>query len=126
MPTVRRSYKDIKKGSGRIDLAKIDSFTKADIERFMREDDSDTREMGEPRWVPAITAVRALRERLGISRAEFAQRFLLSVRTVQHWEQQEREPSEPARILLYAIARSAVPRLRFAPLGMTTGAPSLW
>lgn len=102
---VRRSWQEIREGRGRVNAAKLASFTEADIERFAREDDSDTREMGEPRFVPAPTDVRELRERLGLSQAEFARLYLLSVRTVQQWEQEQREPSEPARVLLYAIAR---------------------
>jgi DNA-binding transcriptional regulator YiaG len=66
-----------------VDLDKVASFTEADIERFAREDDSETTDLGEPRYVPPRTDVRALRERLGVSQAEFARRYLLSVRTVQ-------------------------------------------
>ncbi len=89
----------------RVDAKKLDLLTEGDIERFAHEDDSGTSELGEPRYVPPHTDVRALRERLGVSQAEFARRYLLSVRTVQHWEQDQREPSEPARVLLFAIAR---------------------
>jgi len=92
---------------------KLATLSEADIERFARDDDSETADLGEPRYVPPRTDVRALRERLGVSQAEFARRYLLSVRTVQQWEQDVREPSEPARILLFAIARDpgAVQRL---------------
>jgi putative transcriptional regulator len=102
---VRRSDKEIREGRGHADAEKIASFTEADIERFAREDDSDTSELGEPRYVPPRTDVRALRERLGLSQSAFARRYLLSLRTVQQWEQDQREPSEPARVLLFAIAR---------------------
>lgn len=51
------------------------------------------------------TDVCALRGRLGLSQAEFAQRFFLSVRTVQQWERGAREPSEAARVFLYAISK---------------------
>jgi putative transcriptional regulator len=105
MPIVRRTNKEIREGHGRVDAKKLASFTEADIERFAREDDSDTSQLGEPRYVPPRTDVRALRERLGLSQAEFGKRYLLSVRTIQQWEQGQREPSEPARVLLYAIAR---------------------
>ncbi|MPZ16183.1 MAG: helix-turn-helix domain-containing protein, partial [Chloroflexi bacterium] len=47
--------------------------------------------------------VRALRERLGLSQEAFAERFHLSLRTIQDWEQQRRVPEGPARILLQVI-----------------------
>jgi len=106
MATVKRTYREIRKIRGRVNAKKVASFTEADIERFAREDDSDTRELGGPRYVPPRTDVRALRKRLGLSQSQFARRYLLSVRTVQQWEQEQREPSEPARVLLFAIARN--------------------
>jgi putative transcriptional regulator len=106
MATVKRTNKEIRKSPGRVDVKKLASFTDRDVERFAGEDDSDTSELGEPRYVPPRTDVRALRERLGLSQSEFARRYLLSVRTVQQWEQEQREPSEPARVLLFAIARN--------------------
>jgi putative transcriptional regulator len=106
MASAKRTNKEIRKGRGRADAKKLASFTDHDVERFAREDDSGTGELGEPRYVPPRTDVRALRERLGLSQSEFARRYLLSVRTVQQWEQEQREPSEPARVLLFAIARN--------------------
>ena len=105
MASVKRTNKEIRDRPGHIDSKKMASFTEADIERFAREDDSDTSELGDFRYVPPRTDVRALRERLGLSQAEFARRYRLSVRTIQQWEQEQREPSEPARVLLLAIDR---------------------
>lgn len=105
MPTVKRSSQQIREGRGRVDAAKLATQTEADIKRFAREDESETADLGEPRYTPPWVDVRALRERLGVSQSEFARRYLLSVRTVQQWEQDQREPSEPARVLLYAIER---------------------
>jgi putative transcriptional regulator len=50
-----------------------------------------------------IPNVRAIREALRLSQAEFAQRFHLSQRTVQQWEQHRAMPDMPARVLLKAI-----------------------
>ena len=105
MPPVRRTNREIHERRGRLNLKKVSSHRAADIKRFAREDDSDTSGLEEPRYVPPRTDVRALRERLGLSQAEFARRYLLSVRTIQQWEQEKREPSEPARVLLFAISR---------------------
>ncbi len=44
--------------------------------------------------------VRAIRERTGLSRARFAERFGLDPRAVQDWEQGRRTPDRTARILL--------------------------
>jgi putative transcriptional regulator len=49
--------------------------------------------------------VRALRERLGLSQEAFAERFHLSLRTIQDWEQRRRVPEGPARVLLQVIER---------------------
>ena len=105
MATVRRSNQEVRARRGRVNLDKLASLNESDIESFARDDASETGDLGEPRYVPPPTDVRALRERLGVSQAEFARRYLLSVRTVQQWEQDVREPSEPARVLLFAIAR---------------------
>lgn len=106
MATVRRTSKEIRKRRGRVQPDKIASFTEADIARFARDDDSDTSGLGTPRYVPPRTDVRALRERLGLSQEEFARRYMLSPRTIQDWEQHRREPSDAARVLLFAISRN--------------------
>lgn len=62
--------------------------------------------LGAPRYVPPRTDVRALRERLGLSQVKFAQRYMLSQRTIEDWEQHRREPSDAARVLLFAISRN--------------------
>lgn len=105
MSTVRRSNKEIRKTRGRVQGERLAAFTDADIARFAREDDSDTRGLGAPRYVPPRTDVRALRERLGLSQEAFARRYMLSLRTIQDWEQHRREPSDAARVLLFAISR---------------------
>jgi len=47
--------------------------------------------------------LKQLRELLRCSQSEFADRFGLSLRTVQQWEQGRAEPDQPARVLLTAI-----------------------
>ena len=107
MSTVKRTNEQVRKRKGRIDTAKVKAATETDIARWKREDGIDDDALGPARFVVPPTDVRALRERLGLSQEEFAVRFFLSLRTVQEWEQNRREPSEPARVLLYAIARDA-------------------
>jgi putative transcriptional regulator len=55
-----------------------------------------------PGWID----VRAIRERLGLSRAAFAERFGLAVAAVRDWEQGLRRPDPAARVLLLVIART--------------------
>ena len=50
--------------------------------------------------------VRAIRERLGLTRPAFAQRFGLAIAAVRDWEQGLRRPDPAARVLLMVIARS--------------------
>lgn len=61
--------------------------------------------MAERRHVPETVDVRALRERLGMSREEFAIRFGLDARTIEAWEQGRRQPEPATRILLKVIER---------------------
>lgn len=50
--------------------------------------------------------VKAIRERLGLTQEAFAERFHLSQRTIQQWEQRRAMPDLPARILLKAIEQA--------------------
>jgi len=55
---------------------------------------------------PDDVDVRAIRERLGLTRPAFAQRFGLAVAAIRDWEQGLRRPDPAARVLLLVIARS--------------------
>ena len=55
--------------------------------------------------VPDEIDVKAIRERISLSQAEFANLFGLSKRTLEHWEHGRRIPSGPARAFLTVIAR---------------------
>src|SRR6266853_2335220 len=57
-----------------------------------------------PIVAPQIDA-RQVRERLGLSQAEFALRFGLELDTVQNWEQGRYRPDPAARLLLGIIDR---------------------
>lgn len=49
--------------------------------------------------------IMAIRAKLGLSRAKFAERFGLDPRAVQDWEQGRRVPDRAARVLLLTIAK---------------------
>ena len=55
---------------------------------------------------PGDVDVRAIRDRLGLSRPVFAQRFGLAVAAVRDWEQGLRRPDPAARVLLMVISRN--------------------
>ena len=49
--------------------------------------------------------VKALRERTGLTQAEFSEMIGVSIRTLQNWEQGRREPEGPAKALLRVVER---------------------
>lgn len=106
MGTVRHTNAQIRKRKGYVDPAKVRAATEEQIAAWKRADGIDEATLGPVRVVPPETDVRALRERLGLSQDEFAERYMLSPRTVQDWEQHRREPSDAARVLLFAISRN--------------------
>jgi DNA-binding transcriptional regulator YiaG len=55
--------------------------------------------------VPPQIDAKQVRERLGLSQAEFALRFGLELDTVQNWEQGRYRPDPAARLLLGIIDR---------------------
>lgn len=62
--------------------------------------------------IPERVDVQAIRRRLKMTQAEFADAFGFSVHAVRNWEQGKRTPEGAARVLLTVIARepSAVVR----------------
>lgn len=107
MSTVRRTNEQIRSNKGRVNVAKARSSTEDQIAEWKRDDAIDDSALGPGRYVVPATDVQALRERLGLSQEAFATRYRLPLRTIQEWEQHRREPSEPARVLLYAISEDA-------------------
>jgi putative transcriptional regulator len=56
--------------------------------------------------------IKTARKRVGLSREAFARTFGLSPATLRKWENGEREPTGPARILLTIISREPEAALR--------------
>ncbi len=90
MPIVRRSARQI--GKGRVDWQRLRSTTERQIARQIASD-SDVPEMtaadlrrARQIYNPPVPDVKSIRHKLGLSQAEFSQRFGFSVRTVQQWE----------------------------------------
>jgi putative transcriptional regulator len=55
--------------------------------------------------VPASIDVRAVRQKLNMTQAEFAGRFAVPLATLKDWEQHRRTPEGPSRVLLTIIDR---------------------
>jgi putative transcriptional regulator len=72
-------------------------------------------------YFPGPVDVKAIRKKTGLSQAQFAQRFALSLRTLQQWEQGKQSPDSAVRAYLTVIDRNpaavveALPRLTTYP-----------
>ena len=85
--------------------------SEAEIERWSREDADDWGELdpAELRIVHPENVdpndVAAVRRAVGMSQAQFAKAFGVSLATLRRWEQGVRRPRGPAQSLLRVIAR---------------------
>ncbi len=56
--------------------------------------------------IPEDVDVKAIRSKLRLSQAQFAQRYAVSQRSLQEWEQGRRRPEGAVRAYLTVIARN--------------------
>jgi putative transcriptional regulator len=84
---------------GRIDAARVDATTEAEISAQMAADEAAALQ-------DAGRYIRRIRERLGWSQTEFAARINVSVETIRNWEQGKRGPTGAARALLRILDRA--------------------
>ena len=101
--------------AAKIDWAKVDAITDADVARHAREDRTATpsdrawRKMAQDGRIsfvpPAEVDVRGIREKLHLSQLAFAARFGFTAGAVRQWEHGRRRPHGPARVLLTIIDR---------------------
>jgi putative transcriptional regulator len=92
-----------------------DTGTDWDAVAALSDEEVEARAQGDPDALPLtddqlarmsrVPNVRRLRERLGMTQAQFAAAFGLPVGTVRDWEHGRRRPDAPARALLRVIAR---------------------
>lgn len=99
------SNEDVRRRRGRVDWDRVRA-TPADIERQKAEDDHPRPDQLGParRGAGGGPNVSELRMKLQLSQEDFAERFGLSLRTLQQWEQKRRAPDGPAQQLLRIIA----------------------
>lgn len=84
---------------GRIDVARVDATTEADIAKHKAEDDTQA-------MADAAKFARRVRRRLGFSQAEFAERIDVSLETIRNWEQGKRCPTGAAKALLKVLDKA--------------------
>jgi putative transcriptional regulator len=81
---------------GRIDAARVDRTSEAEISRRSAADDAEARKAA------AAYALR-VRRQTGLTQAAFALRIGVPVDTIRNWEQGKRLPAGPAKALLKVI-----------------------
>ncbi|MDG2284058.1 MAG: helix-turn-helix domain-containing protein [Alphaproteobacteria bacterium] len=90
-------------------MSRLDSLTDVEIERSALLDFDNTplsdEDMRRMTLVYSPEQIRALRARVGLSRAEFARRFGLQARQLQDWEQGRKVPSASVHTLFRVIER---------------------
>ncbi|MGZ8158706.1 MAG: helix-turn-helix domain-containing protein [Methylobacter sp.] len=63
-------------------------------------------------YCPEAIDVGQLRHSLGLTQAEFAAKFCISLGTLRHWERGDRKPHGPALALLHVVAKEPQAVLR--------------
>ncbi|MEX0851854.1 MAG: helix-turn-helix domain-containing protein [Bauldia sp.] len=112
MAITRMTLDQIRKRKPRVDRAKIEATTDADIERQIAEDPDtapDVTVSGPPlvRRIPQIDAlrIRTIREKTGLTQAMLAGALRIPVSTYRNWEQGRTRPDPVARSLLFLVER---------------------
>ena len=84
---------------GRIDPARVDGTTEADLARQAAADAAAALQ-------DAAKFARRVRKRLGLSQAEFSERIGVPVETIRNWEQGKRSPTGAAKALLKVLDKA--------------------
>lgn len=91
---------------GDTDWARVKAMTDEDVLDAARSDpDAQPLSEEELKRMRRVSPVKVLRQRLGMTQAEFAEAFRLPISTLRDWEQRRSSPDAPARALLQAIER---------------------
>lgn len=91
---------------GETDWARLEAMTDEDVMTAAVSDpDAPPLTPEQLAGMRRVSRVKALRQRLGLTQAEFADAFHLPITTLRDWEQRRSTPDAPARALLLAIER---------------------
>ncbi len=91
--------------SGRIDPARVDATTEAEIALQQQEDEDEAIQ-------DMARYARRVRRRLGLSQTELARRIDVPRETIRNWEQGKRCPTGAARALLRVLDKAPETALR--------------
>jgi len=91
---------------GKTDWARLDAMTEEEV-MAAAQSDPDAQPLAPEQLAKTrrVSRVKVLRQRLGMTQAEFAEAFQLPITTLRDWEQRRSTPDAPARALLLAIER---------------------
>jgi putative transcriptional regulator len=106
--TVRKTIDPSGPALGRIDRARVDATTEQDLAAQQARDEAEAMQ-------DAAQFARRVRQRLGLSQAEFSRRIDVPLDTIRNWEQGKRYPTGAAKALLKILDR--VPESAIAALG---------
>ncbi|MCK9607358.1 MAG: helix-turn-helix domain-containing protein [Methylomonas sp.] len=98
MKTVRLTIESDSE-AGRIDTARVDATTEAEIARQIVLDETNA-------MLDSARFTRRVRKRLGLSQAEFSRRIDVSLETIRNWEQGKRSPTGAAKALLKILDKA--------------------
>src|SRR4051794_25414290 len=102
---VRYSRKNLP--ADKTDWARIEAMTDEEVMAAANSDPDAApltpEQLAKMRRVPRV---KLIRQRLGMTQAEFAEAFHLPITTLRDWEQHRSTPDAPARALLLAIERA--------------------
>jgi putative transcriptional regulator len=91
---------------GDTDWEALDAMSEeALVEAALSDPDAQPTTPEDGRRFVRVSRVKVLRQRLGMTQAEFAAAFQLPLGTLRDWEQHRSAPDAPARALLRAIER---------------------
>lgn len=92
--------------TGSTDWVRLDAMTDEEVVAAARSDpDAKPLPPEQLATMRRVSRVKVLRQRLGMTQAEFAEAFHLPITTLRDWEQRRSTPDAPARALLLAIER---------------------
>ena len=92
---------------GRIDPARVDATTEAEVAAQEREDEDEDEAMQD-----MARYARRVRRRLGLTQTELARRIDVPHETIRNWEQGKRRPTGAARALLWVLDKAPETALR--------------
>jgi putative transcriptional regulator len=91
---------------GKTDWARVNAMTDEEVMAAALSDpDAQPLDPETLAKMRRVSPVKVLRQRLGMTQAEFAEAFRLPISTLRDWEQHRSVPDAPARALLRAIDR---------------------